>query len=173
MKELLGKDRTILLVDDEPDLLSSLQIFLQKEFGKVLTAPGGKEALEIMKIQAVDVIVSDLRMPKMTGADFVGEIKQRYPLVPVILLTGNVEDPGVAVAIQNGAFDVVEKGYGFEILVNRIRNALLQPLLIQVVWSVMSREWAPPKIEDFMRLSFEEQLKALYAFSALIKTKSL
>jgi len=143
-------------------------------FAKILIAKNGLEALDILKTQAVEVVVTDYMMPNMDGVELVKRIKERLPLIPILMLTGNAqEDQKVVNALEQGAFDVIFKPYSIELLVNRIRNALLLPLLVQVLWSVMSKEWEPMKLDDFMRLPYQQQLKTIYAFAALLKTKGL
>lgn len=79
---------TVLCVDDEPGILSALKRVLRAEDCKVLQATGGTEALQLMETHAVDVVVSDMRMPGMDGAAFLGHVRVRWPETARILLTG-------------------------------------------------------------------------------------
>jgi DNA-binding NtrC family response regulator len=78
---------TILFIDDEHRVLKSMRAMFRKHYN-VCLANSGAEALEIMAEQAVDVVVSDQRMPTMTGVEVLTEIKVQYPLTQRILLTG-------------------------------------------------------------------------------------
>ncbi|NMG44816.1 response regulator [Aromatoleum toluvorans] len=84
MKRLAGK---VLCVDDEPGIVRSLQWLLQKQF-EVFTATSGAEALELVKQHDFDVIISDQRMPGMTGVEVLREVRQLSPRTMRILLTG-------------------------------------------------------------------------------------
>ena len=84
MAEKKGK---ILCVDDEPNIVRALQWLLQKDF-EVLTANSGDEALELVKQHDFDVIISDQRMPIMTGVELLREVKRLSPRTMRILLTG-------------------------------------------------------------------------------------
>lgn len=93
--------RILLLVDDEPSILSALQRLLRKEGYCILTAPNGLAALEILASQEVGVVVSDGLMEGMTGAEFLHEVKVRFPQTIRILLTGFTDPEVVMAAIKN------------------------------------------------------------------------
>ena len=78
---------TLLFIDDEPRVLKSMRAMFRRDFD-VFAANSGQEALEIMALQPVKVVISDQRMPHMTGVEVLTEIKERYPGVIRILLTG-------------------------------------------------------------------------------------
>ena len=79
---------TVLLVDDDPMILKSLRRALRRAPWRLLSAGSGAEALEIMEREPVWVIVADYRMPEMDGLDLLNRIKQRWPLVQRVMLTG-------------------------------------------------------------------------------------
>jgi HD-like signal output (HDOD) protein len=85
--------RTILFVDDEPQILEGLQhrLHRQRKRWKMLFAQSGKAALELLAQEPVDVIVTDMRMPQMDGASLLREVKDRYPRVVRIILSGHAE----------------------------------------------------------------------------------
>lgn len=93
--------RTLLLVDDEPSILSSLQRLLRKEGYRILTASNGLAALEILAGHEVGVVVSDGLMEGMTGAEFLHEVKIRHPRTVRVLLTGFTDPEVVMAAIKN------------------------------------------------------------------------
>ena len=82
---------TILCVDDESGVLNSLRRSLRKEDYKVLTANSGSEGLALMDEQPVHVVISDQRMPKMTGTEFLQEVKSRFPQAVRVILSGYAE----------------------------------------------------------------------------------
>ncbi|MBI2381350.1 MAG: response regulator [Gammaproteobacteria bacterium] len=79
---------TILFVDDEPNILSSLRRLFRGNQYRVLIAGGGKEGLAVLKEERVDLVVSDARMPEMDGATFLKEVLKSWPDVMRIMLTG-------------------------------------------------------------------------------------
>jgi diguanylate cyclase (GGDEF)-like protein/PAS domain S-box-containing protein len=95
--------RTLLLVDDEPNILSALKRLLRRDSYKILTAASGKEGLELLAKNEIDVIVSDQRMPGMTGVDFLRTVKTLYPETVRIVLSGFTELQSVTDAVNEGA----------------------------------------------------------------------
>src|ERR1700723_3469028 len=93
---------TVLCVDDEPRVVDSLAVHLRKDF-RILTAHGGHAALRMLKEGAVPlVIVSDMRMPGMDGATLLKHVKQLYPEVTRILLTGETGRDAAVAAVNEG-----------------------------------------------------------------------
>ena len=80
---------TILFVDDETSILNALRRFLRKEKYQTLFAGSGKEALEVLTTQTVDIIVTDLRMPEMSGLELIYEVKRLYPDTVRIILSAS------------------------------------------------------------------------------------
>ena len=95
--------RTLLLVDDEPNILASLKRLLRRDGYHILTANGGQEGLDVLVSHAVDVIVSDQRMPGMLGADFLRKAKLLRPQTIRIMLSGYTELQAVTDAVNEGA----------------------------------------------------------------------
>ncbi|MBI2275817.1 MAG: response regulator [Dechloromonas sp.] len=95
--------RTVLLVDDEENMISSLKRLLRREGYCILAAGGGAEGLEILAKHRVDVIVSDQRMPQMTGVEFLRRVKTLYPDTVRIVLSGYTELQSITDAINEGA----------------------------------------------------------------------
>ena len=83
---------TILLVDDEELLRAGVQEMLELEGYAVVTAPNGQQALACMAEQAIDLVITDLVMPKMDGVDFVEQLRQIWPDVPVIVVSGSTRN---------------------------------------------------------------------------------
>ena len=94
---------TILLVDDEENILSSLKRLLRRDGYRILTANGGAAGLEILAGERVDVILSDQRMPYMTGVEFLRQVKNLYPDTVRMVLSGYTELQSITDAINEGA----------------------------------------------------------------------
>lgn len=93
----------VLLVDDEPNILAALKRTLRREGYDVLTADSGEEGLALLAKHAVQVIVSDQRMPGMSGTEFLSRVKSLHPRTVRIVLSGYAEVSAVADAINKGA----------------------------------------------------------------------
>ncbi len=93
---------TILFVDDEPDILSSINRFLRKEVYNRLFAENGLNALELIEKNSVSIIVSDLRMPEMSGLELIGEVKKRNPDIVRLILSGSQDIDPIIESINSG-----------------------------------------------------------------------
>lgn len=96
-------DRTILLVDDEENITSALVRLLRRDGYTILRANSGKEGLALLERHEVGVIISDQRMPEMTGTEFLSRVKELYPDTVRIVLSGYTELNSVTDAINRGA----------------------------------------------------------------------
>lgn len=92
----------ILFVDDEQPILNSLKRLTRKQNFQCLFASSGAEALEIMQQQTVDLVVSDMRMPEMSGHEFLAQVKQHYPRTVRYLLTGQSDLESTVSALNEG-----------------------------------------------------------------------
>lgn len=99
----------ILLVDDEEMFLSTTQKLMEKRGVKTYTATNGYDALETLGSRRVDVVVLDIKMPGIGGIDVLSKIKQKYPTVEVILLTGHASVETAVEGLKLGAFDYLIK----------------------------------------------------------------
>ena len=93
---------TVMCVDDEPNMLSALKRALRGAGYQVLTAQDGEEALEILTRLPVDIVVSDMRMPGIDGAQLLEQVHLRWPQVVRILLTGHADQVSTVAAINRG-----------------------------------------------------------------------
>ena len=94
---------TLLLVDDEPGILSALKRLLRREGYQILCAESAAQGLELLATHLVQVIVSDQRMPVMTGTEFLGRVKELYPDTVRLVLSGYSELSTLTEAINKGA----------------------------------------------------------------------
>lgn len=96
-------ERTILLVDDEENITSALTRLLRRDGYTILRANSGKAGLELLLTNQVGVIISDQRMPEMTGTEFLTQVRELYPDTVRIVLSGYTELNSVTDAINRGA----------------------------------------------------------------------
>ena len=114
---------TVLVVDDEPSNLSSIEKIFQKDGMRVLTAPSARVALDLLRAHRVDVVLTDLMMPAVSGLELLKAIRQAAPDVEVVLMTayGTVET--AVQAMREGAYDFVEKPLKRMTIVKTVRKA--------------------------------------------------
>lgn len=125
-----GSPATLLFVDDEANILSSLKRLFRPHGYRIFTAEGGAQALEIMEREAVDLVISDMRMPQMTGAQFLQQVNERWPDCIRILLTGYAEIADTIDAINKGhIFRYISKPWEDNDIVLSIQHALRQKQL--------------------------------------------
>lgn len=94
---------TLLLLDDEPNILNALQRVLYSEGYRIFATSKAVEALDILATHRVDVIISDQRMPEMTGVEFLSKVKTLYPSIVRVVLSGYSDIGSITEAINKGA----------------------------------------------------------------------
>jgi two-component system, NtrC family, nitrogen regulation response regulator NtrX len=115
---------TIMIVDDEPSILQSLQGLLSDEGFEVTTASNGYEALQRIQTETPDLILLDIWMPGLDGLETLKEVKKDNPHIQVIMITGHGTIETAVQATKLGAFDFIEKPLAFERVIVAINNAL-------------------------------------------------
>ncbi|MFT6102384.1 MAG: two-component system response regulator GlrR, partial [Candidatus Endobugula sp.] len=113
----------ILLVDDDEALLTLMSIRLRRHNFEVTTATSGKAALAKLHKQLPHVMVTDLQMDGMDGMGLYNQVKSRYPLLPVIMLTAHGTIPDAVSATKEGIFAFLTKPFDGDTLVNYIQDA--------------------------------------------------
>jgi len=114
---------TVLVVDDETGILDSLNILLRTEGFTPLLAQGGKRGLEQLTAVTPDIVLTDIRMPNVTGVDILAAAKQRDPDCPVILMTAQATLQSAMQAVNEGAFYYIQKPFRNDELVAILRRA--------------------------------------------------
>jgi DNA-binding NtrC family response regulator len=113
----------ILIVDDEEDFVEMLTMRLTDEGHRVRAAYDGDEGLAALEKAPCDVVILDIRMPRMDGITALKEIKKLYPVVEVILLTGHGAVDTAVEGLKSGAFDYVQKPANFAELLEKLEAA--------------------------------------------------
>ncbi len=124
--------RRILLVEDEEGLRVTLSALLELDDFEVLEAANGAIALELLESEEVDLVLSDIRMPKLGGVDLLQGIKQLYPRLPVLLMTAFSSDEQTRAAIEAGAYAVLPKPFDVEATVPTLERAMDRPTVLVV-----------------------------------------
>ncbi|MDY6951551.1 MAG: sigma-54 dependent transcriptional regulator, partial [Thermodesulfobacteriota bacterium] len=114
----------ILVVDDDRGMREFLEIMLTQEGYRVKCASGGQEALSLCKKHEFDLVITDLKMPKVDGIDFLKGVKNISPETMVVLITAYASGESAVTAMQEGAYDYLEKNFDIEDLKGIVRDAL-------------------------------------------------
>jgi len=113
----------IMLVDDEARFLSTTQKLLDRKGYPVITAASGEAALKILEAHLIHVVILDVKMPGMNGIETLKEIKRRFPLVEVIMLTGHATTESAIEGMKSGANDYLMKPIGVDELIEKASEA--------------------------------------------------
>ncbi|MGE5851218.1 MAG: sigma-54-dependent transcriptional regulator, partial [Candidatus Methylomirabilota bacterium] len=117
----------ILVVDDEESMREFLRILLEKEGHKVATAGDGAAAVSLATSQNVDLIISDIKMPRLDGVGLLGELRQHGLEIPVIMVTAYASSDSAIQAMKHGAFDYITKPFKVDEIRLVIQRALARP----------------------------------------------
>ena len=123
--QVVSKDNSILVIEDNEELLQLMNKLLSREYN-VFTAENGKEGVEVLENEEVDLIVSDIMMPEMDGIQLCKYVKGKLEIshIPVILLTAKNKEEDRAEAYEVGADAFISKPFNLSVLHARIRNLL-------------------------------------------------
>lgn len=114
--------QSILVVDDEEEARFGLSKLLTDQNYNVFTAANGVEALEVIRNNAISIIITDIKMPKMDGLTFLREIKKNLPSAKVVIITGYGEVETYLEAMNLGAIEFLHKPIQFKDLIKVIRK---------------------------------------------------
>ena len=121
---------TILVIDDEKNIREGLAIALEDEGYEVLTAGDGKTGLEKAMNDSVDLVITDLKMPELSGEEVLKQVISQTPGVPVIVLTGHGTVETAVEAMRMGAYDFLTKPLNLDRLFLLVKRALQNRQLI-------------------------------------------
>ena len=119
-----GSKEHILIVDDSRDTLEVLQRNLSAEGYKVYTAPGAVEAISILQAAPVDLVITDLKMPRASGLDLIRHVRENYKNTEVMMITGYATIEGAVEAVKTGADEYLPKPFTDEELLSAVKRSL-------------------------------------------------
>src|SRR5262245_33352015 len=126
-----GIDRAkVLVVEDDPDIRKILELFLTEKAFRVKSAESAAQALEMLAEEPIDLILSDVRMPGMSGLDLLRHLKERDPEIQLVLMSAYSSVKDAVEAIRLGAADYVEKPIDFRRL-ERVLQTVLEKRQLQ------------------------------------------
>jgi DNA-binding response OmpR family regulator len=120
---MMKPQKTILIIEDDPDVLAMMVRHLEHEGYTVITAPDGMEGLKKLDSEAYDLVITDIVMPYVSGVGIVSAIKSKKPKIPVIAVTGYGKEPEAA-AMEKNADMVLAKPVKIAVLKEYIRDLL-------------------------------------------------
>jgi two-component system, NtrC family, response regulator HydG len=132
----------VLVVDDSPQTVEVIQRNLEVNGYRVLLARSADEAVEILRNAAIDLVVTDFRMPGMSGLDLVRHVRERHPDVEVMMITGYATVEGAVEAVKSGAEEYLQKPFTGEELLAAVERALDK---LQRKRAAHSRKLATPR----------------------------
>lgn len=155
MIETNKPDAHVLIVDDDRHVLEVLEARLQSEGYGILRAANGMDAMRMLKECQVDLLISDMRMPGMSGLELLQKSREEFPLLPVIFLTAYGSIPDAVRAVRAGAIDYLVKPFKGRELVRKVQQVLGETALEHT-------EVGDDILQD-MRESASPRMKKLYA----------
>ncbi|HVZ33428.1 MAG TPA: sigma-54 dependent transcriptional regulator [Polyangiaceae bacterium] len=132
----------ILVVDDEPNLRRVLGAQLSRDGYEVHTVEDGEAALKILQDQYVDVVITDLRMPRLDGLELLRRALALEPDLPVVIITAHGTIDNAVVALKSGAFDYITKPFDQ----NEVRNVVRKALRTRALAADEARPERPPPL---------------------------
>ncbi|MBN2859352.1 MAG: sigma-54-dependent Fis family transcriptional regulator [Sphaerochaetaceae bacterium] len=115
--------RTILVADDEKNIRNGLSLALEDEGYNVFTAENGEQAWSLLTREEIDLLITDLRMPKVSGNELLKKVSGAYPTMPVVILTGHGTIESAVEAMRNGAVDFLTKPLNLDRLYVLLKRA--------------------------------------------------
>jgi DNA-binding NtrC family response regulator len=128
---IIREKMKIMLVDDEERFLQTSQKMIAKKGYDALTASGGAECLKKLEEEPVHVVILDVKMPGMDGIETLKHIKQRFPLMEVIMLTGHADTESAVEGMKLGATDYLAKPIEIEDLLAKAEEAFNKRVVLE------------------------------------------
>lgn len=118
--------KTVLIADDEPNILISLEYLMKREGYRVVVAHDGQEACDLIEREHPDLVLLDVMMPKKTGFEVCHAIRanEAFKAMPIVLLTAKGRDTDVAKGLAMGANDYMTKPFSTKELAQKVRELL-------------------------------------------------
>ncbi len=163
-----NKER-ILVVDDSVNTLEVLKRNLMSQGYRVFTAPGVPEAIDILNRTELDLVITDLKMPKVSGLDLVRHVRENFKNTEVMMITGYPSIEGAVEAVKTGAEEFLPKPFTDDELLSAVRRVLNK--LNMRRFTDVSTKQSPPAYKGLLGNS-EEMRKVLTAISKAASTSA-
>ena len=167
MEDYGSVNARILAVDDEQHMRDLLQHGLNRAGYQCLTAERAPEAEEILRHQAIDMVLLDIIMPGKSGMELLREIKNQYPDIAVIMLTGDTDVTVAVQAMRQGAYDYCFKPVGLSELIVRVEHAFDRRAL---VLENQSQRHQLERLVDELNARLDQRQRELEALNNMIRS---
>jgi len=137
---------SILVVDDEPGIREFLQIMLEREGYEVSSVANGREAINLFRKKNYNVVLADIRMPKVDGFEVLNRIKEISPETSVIMITAYASFESAVKSMKEGAYDYITKPFNVDEVKMTVKNALQKK---GVIGEVIHRKRGKRRVERF------------------------
>ncbi len=167
-----ARETSVLLVDDEDEFLEVTSTVLGRRGFKVFTALSGAMALEFLQRRRVDVVVLDMKMPVMSGAEAFERIKQAIPGIPVIVLTGHGSVDQAFTMSKEGVYDFLQKPCNIDSLTAVIRAAAAESKARKSL--LVEKIDEPPGAEECVRvLLVDDEVELLDSLKRVLSRRNM
>jgi len=156
-----GATRKLLLVDDEPGILTLLEKILNKTADEIHTAANGAEALEKMKTVSYDAVLSDINMPVLSGLDLLAHMRAKQMQTPFVFLSGYGDKEKTREAFRLGATDFLDKPFEPETVVDIMSKALALGQTIRTIETELESMYTSDSIPADMKIRLRQVKQAI------------
>ncbi len=146
----------ILIVDDEPLIRELIRDQLAEFSDDIFSCDDGAKALELLKKESFDLVLTDIKMPNMDGLEFIQILGELGIIVPVIILTGFNDKEKTKLAWQRGAFELLDKPIDFEALKHSVENALAHGRQFNYAKEYYDKKYYTPFTLSFEKSEFNK-----------------
>jgi DNA-binding NtrC family response regulator len=156
---MLPETKQVLIVDDEPNLRKILAAQLGRDGYDVLTAEDGEQGLAVLRENHIDLVVTDLKMPKMDGMQLLREAVREYPGLPIVMITAHGTIDTAVEALKLGAFDYLTKPFDKE----EVRQIAAKALRTQELAAADATDTRPPQGSRFGIIGASQELATIFS----------
>ncbi|HOJ43632.1 MAG TPA: response regulator, partial [Syntrophorhabdaceae bacterium] len=169
------ENKRVLVVDDNPDIIGALSDFLELNGCKIFTATTGKEAIDVVKHQDIEVVLLDVRLPDINGVNLLDVLKKENPTIAVIMMTGYSTHKDIIDAMKKGASDFLLKPFEYDNLIMVMIRALRERSLM------LDKEKYSKSLEDKKKIEILnrelqgkiQELTTMYSISTQFNTLNI
>lgn len=160
---------TVLLVDDEPEVLEVTKESIEDYFHEVLTAQGVTQALKVLEEHRVDIVVCDFKMPRKDGLELRKIVMQKYPHVQFVLLTGYGTDPHLVEMMQQEKVEVMAKPVMAQTLIERLKAKLAARPTVHARIESYKATLKPEEAQEFEKMNDQDKLRLVALHENLMR----